>query len=328
MKRVTFYTKPGCHLCDVARSVVLEVQMKMCFHLEVVNIRQDAAAREKYKNDVPVILVDDIEIARHRLSQDVLEQALADPSFTTSAASRIVAARSPVADVTLVIMAKVPAAGRVKTRLTPALSPEQAASVHTVFLVHLARRLLRLAPGELVVCYDPPGAAEAMKRVVQQVCPAAVYLAQSDGDLGNRLACATDGLRDGMSPTPNVLFLGVDSPDVPTTSILQACEMLQRADVIVGPTADGGYWCLGLSSRVDARSLLQDIAWSSGQERSETIVRARSMGYVVAQADDWVDVDYIHDLHGLVVRLMGSADPEDRILLNELLKSLPEGLLS
>jgi glutaredoxin len=77
MKTVTLYSKPGCHLCDVMKQVIHEVARRRRFRLEVRNILDDPADLENYKNAIPVVAVDGVEIARFRLTGHDLEAALA-----------------------------------------------------------------------------------------------------------------------------------------------------------------------------------------------------------------------------------------------------------
>ena len=77
MKRVTLNTREGCHLCDVVRGTIDEVGRRRRFALEVVDILGDPGAYEKYKHEVPVVLVEGVEVARHRMDRKTLEVALA-----------------------------------------------------------------------------------------------------------------------------------------------------------------------------------------------------------------------------------------------------------
>jgi glutaredoxin len=76
MKLVTLYTKPGCHLCDMVKNVIHDVARRRRFRLEVRNILDDQADLQKYKEAIPVVLVDGQEIARFRLTGHDLEAAL------------------------------------------------------------------------------------------------------------------------------------------------------------------------------------------------------------------------------------------------------------
>jgi glutaredoxin len=78
MKLVTLYSKPGCHLCDMVKTVIQDVARRRRFRLEVFNIleHEDPAILQKYKEAIPVVLVDGLEIARFRLTGHDLEAAL------------------------------------------------------------------------------------------------------------------------------------------------------------------------------------------------------------------------------------------------------------
>ena len=76
MNVVVLYTKPGCHLCEPVRELILAVQRERGFEFSIRNIEDDAADFEKYKHAIPVVVVDGKEIARYKLSRRQLEEAL------------------------------------------------------------------------------------------------------------------------------------------------------------------------------------------------------------------------------------------------------------
>jgi hypothetical protein len=76
MTRVTLYTKPGCGLCDEVEDVIRSVRARRPFELELRNILDDFDEYERYKDDIPVVLVNGREIARHHLGEAELEAAL------------------------------------------------------------------------------------------------------------------------------------------------------------------------------------------------------------------------------------------------------------
>src|SRR5258706_11833223 len=172
----------------------------------------------------------------------------------------------PLSPLAIILMAKHPTPGKVKTRLTPDLTPTQAAAVHGCFLKHLTTRLARLNPGELVICFDPPDQLEAM-RALFNVAPL-TFLPQCPGDLGARIADAAHRL---FPRHDRLLFLGVDSPDLPLAHLFKAAELTDQAAVSLSPTTDGGYWSLGLSRNIDPVALLNNIPWSTGREAMATL---------------------------------------------------------
>ena len=76
MKTVTLYTKPGCHLCEAVEQVIARVRREVSFRFLPVNIETDPALFEKFKHDVPVVEVEGKEIARHRMTAEMLRASL------------------------------------------------------------------------------------------------------------------------------------------------------------------------------------------------------------------------------------------------------------
>ncbi|MGH7178099.1 MAG: glutaredoxin family protein [Tepidisphaeraceae bacterium] len=76
---MTLLTKPGCSLCDDAQDVIVQVRARIAFDLEIRNILDDLVIYANYRHDIPVVLVDGREVARHRLTVQQLEVALPAP---------------------------------------------------------------------------------------------------------------------------------------------------------------------------------------------------------------------------------------------------------
>jgi hypothetical protein len=220
-------------------------------------------------------------------------------------------------EVGLVLMAKAPVPGRVKTRLGVSLLPEQAAELHRVFACHIADRLDTIRPRSLVVCFDPPDAALTVEAWLGK--PGRRLLPQSEGDLGARMACAARELAPDFE---RLLFLGCDSPDLPDSLVTQALDATLHHALVIGPTEDGGYWCIGFDRSVDVDGLLSGIPWSSGAECRATVDRAKAMGVDTGMAGLWRDVDRPDDLKALIDRLGRSSDELDRKLLEQIEQTL------
>ena len=84
MPRITIYSKPDCHLCDLAKDVIERCRQKVGFAVEVVDISRDPDLLERYRNDIPVILLDGKEIARHVVRERKLLELLQSPSNSTA----------------------------------------------------------------------------------------------------------------------------------------------------------------------------------------------------------------------------------------------------
>src|SRR6266704_1941485 len=105
----------------------------------------------------------------------------------------------------IIVMAKYPEAGKVKTRLMPELSAHLASKVHRVFLEHCMARLSELRSAELVLRFDPVAKADALRGLLDAAARIN-FLPQVDGDLGARIAAAA---REVSARHPRLLFLGV-----------------------------------------------------------------------------------------------------------------------
>jgi glycosyltransferase A (GT-A) superfamily protein (DUF2064 family) len=192
-----------------------------------------------------------------------------------------------------------------------------------VFLRHVCARLARLNPAELVVCFDPPEQRDGMRALLD--LPNVTLVEQCLGDLGARLASASADL---FPRHPRLLFLGVDSPDLPLAHLFKAAELTELAPVSLSPTIDGGYWSLGLSRGVEVAKLLHDLPWSSGEEAAATLKSAEVLGLTSVTGMAWDDVDHPSDLRRLLERLGRSDVAADRELLSNLGDVLPVGWIS
>jgi uncharacterized protein len=197
--------------------------------------------------------------------------------------------RIPVA-----IMAKVPAAGEVKTRLCPPLTPAQAAGLARCFLQDRVGQLCELPAVAPIVAFTPP----ERERELHALLPDGVRLVQQQGaDLGARLdRLLTDLVAEGAG---GAIAVDADSPTLPTEFVHRACTHLaeRTADVVLGPCDDGGYYLIGL--RQAAPALFREMPWSTPAVLDETIARARRFGLRLALLPPWFDIDRGADLERL-----------------------------
>lgn len=205
---------------------------------------------------------------------------------------------SGLARVPLAIMAKVPIPGRVKTRLCPPLTPDEAARLARCFLQDRVEQIAGIEAAEPIVAFAPAEGADELRRLL----PGPVRLVPQDGtDLGARLNRVLTDLLDGGAP--GAIAVDADSPSLPTTFLRLACAHLLHAtaDVVVGPCEDGGYYLIGL--RAPAPELFRAMPWSTPAVLGETLARIRRLGRRLALLPPWFDVDRGEDL----ARLRASA---------------------
>lgn len=180
-------------------------------------------------------------------------------------------------DVTLAVIAKAPVPGRVKTRLCPPCTHEQAAQIATAALRDTLDAVFAASAGRRVVVLDGerPEWIDPRFEVVPQ---------RGDG-LDERLAAAFD---DIGGPT---VVLGMDTPQV-TPALLDEVTGLLRTpgtDAVLGPANDGGYWVIGL--RTPDRSVFDGVPMSVAHTHAAQLDRLRALGLSTAAAPALTDVD-------------------------------------
>ena len=194
----------------------------------------------------------------------------------------------------ILVFAKAPVPGKVKTRLIPALGAEGAAALATEMLGRTAAEALAARVGPVELCAEPAPEDPAWLGHL----PRGVALsAQGDGDLGERMARAA---RRTIEVGERVLLIGTDCPDLHRGRLREAAAALDRAAAVIHPTEDGGYALLGLR-RFDA-SLFSGIAWSSRGVAAATLSRLDRLGWPVRVAETLRDIDEPADLPGQDVR--------------------------
>jgi uncharacterized protein len=188
----------------------------------------------------------------------------------------------------IVIFAKAPVPGKVKTRLIPALGAEGAAELAANMLHRTAVAALESDVGPVELCMDPPSAhPDWMGQVPLDVIPTP----QGGGDLGGRLARAAQRVLAGGEP---VILIGTDCPDLDRARLAAAAAALEQYDCVIHPTCDGGYALLGLV-RFDP-ALFEGIAWSSDRVAAETIARTEALGWSLEIGETLHDIDVPADL--------------------------------
>ena len=207
---------------------------------------------------------------------------------------------SALTPVAVLIMAKAPRAGEVKTRLCPPLSLADAAELYRRFLLDKIDQVRSLGTAGLAIAYTP---AEA-RAFFEEVAPGFVLLPQRGADLGDRLANSLGALLG--RGYRGALAIDSDTPTLPLGFLQQALDLVTtpEIDVVLGPTEDGGYYLIGL--RTVHRELFRAMAWSTSQVLPETIRRADAKGLRVACLPPWYDIDTPDDLARLRMALAAS----------------------
>lgn len=199
----------------------------------------------------------------------------------------------------LVVFAKAPVPGQVKTRLCPPLTPDEAATLHGSFVLdtlertkaavskfHLPfHRFLACAPASTLVFFQ-----------IMEERHGVTLLDQVGEHVGARMSHTFEALfAQGYR---HVLIVGTDVPSLPLNHYQQALALLESHDVVLGPALDGGYYLIGLNRAVP--DLFTGIPWSTDRVLALTEEKAAHLGLSTALLPVWRDVDTIDDLAALM----------------------------
>lgn len=225
-------------------------------------------------------------------------QARGDPRHDSSSFTRHA---SPITSLksALIIFAKAPIAGQVKTRLCPPLTPDEAASLHGSFVLDTLERSKtaiakhRLPLDRYLAC--APSARHVFFKILEER-HGVKLLDQTGEDLGARMAHAYSTVFS--SGYKQVLLVGTDVPSLPLETYRDALAVLADHDLVLGPACDGGYYLVGLKR--PAPELFADIPWSTDRVLDLTRQKADRLGFKTGLLPAHRDIDTIDDLFALI----------------------------
>jgi len=169
----------------------------------------------------------------------------------------------------LIVFAKTPVRGKVKTRMRPFLSEEDCLRLHCLLLRLWMGRLRDWDLGQMhkALFLTPLGAGRHDPDLVLDAPPGVIVETQQGSDLGDRLSHAfnhkwNEGFR-------KIVFIGTDSPTLRREDLHAAFKGLDESEVVLGPATDGGYYLIGFSARLPV--LFSRISWGTSQVFRETV---------------------------------------------------------
>ena len=184
---------------------------------------------------------------------------------------------------------KAPHPGNVKTRLARAIGSDQAALRYRELVTEQLKRLPAAVSVE--VHFTPADARPEMRRWLGN---GPKYFPQVDGDLGERLESAIeDAFARGLQ---TVVCIGGDCPGLGKAQIEASITALDTgADVVFGPTEDGGYYLIAL--RKPQPELFRNIPWSAPDTLDASLRKAQELGLKVERLEKLYDIDELKDLN-------------------------------
>ncbi len=192
----------------------------------------------------------------------------------------------------LLIFAKYPHPGTVKTRLANRIGDETATKLYSAFTEITLQRIRKISKKDCIIYFSPSQDESLFRSWLGEQFQ---FLPQCDGVLGERFIHAFSRL---LPEYKNVIALGSDSPDLPLDYIQRSIDSFKENEAVIGPSSDGGYYLIGLKN--SRPELFKEIPWSTPEVYERTLAKAMVLGLSMKMLPPWYDIDTLVDLHRLV----------------------------
>jgi hypothetical protein len=209
----------------------------------------------------------------------------------------------------LIIFAKAPEPGYVKTRLLPFLSPEEAATLHEAFILDTLAYTADLSLQRAMACTPTPNHPFFRQC---ETGPPLLFIQQSGDHLGERMNRALEwGFSKGFE---KVLLIGSDTPNLPTQYIQEGIDLLDTQAWVLGPSLDGGYYLIG--GKPPLPGLFRGIRWGTDKVLTKTLKKFDEQKILCHLLPFWYDIDRPKDLillkaHIELLKAQGKFYPEN-----------------
>lgn len=189
----------------------------------------------------------------------------------------------------VLVFARAPRLGRVKTRLAAAVGPEGALQIHRRLVERAVNEARRVSDVSLEIHYTPADAEHEMRGWLGS---GLAYVAQHAGDLGERMRAAFDTAF--AAGAERVVLVGSDIPALRADHIDAALDALRTTHVAIGPARDGGYYLIGLGAPLP--EVFEGIDWGTDRVLRQTHERLTSCGVAPFLLEQLADLDHARDL--------------------------------
>ncbi|WP_435549182.1 TIGR04282 family arsenosugar biosynthesis glycosyltransferase [Desulfobacterium sp. N47] len=191
----------------------------------------------------------------------------------------------------LVLFAKEPVCGQVKTRLGKDTGMKAASSLYDLLLRHIIKNVAFLKDYKDydVIIYKTPGSS---KVYFEKIADGIIVKDQPEGDLGKKMYAAFN--QGFANDYERICIAGTDCPGISHADILKAFKLLKTGKLVLGPSDDGGYYLIGLSGSYP--QLFENIAWSTKDVLSSTLKIAGSLGITCNLLSLKTDIDEMADI--------------------------------
>ncbi len=196
-------------------------------------------------------------------------------------------------DVVLIVFSRAPEPGKVKTRLIDAVGEQQATDIYKQLLANTIKAAVSSAFSQVELCIAGDVEHPFIKSISEEY-GFPVYAQQGD-DLGMRMYHA---LAQALLRYSGAVLVGCDCAGLTEDDLNQAREaLLERTEVVLGPSTDGGYYLVGMSQPY--QELFTDMTWGSETVLQETLARIQQQGLGTTLIAELTDIDCAEDLANL-----------------------------
>lgn len=192
-------------------------------------------------------------------------------------------------DAVVVVYARAPRAGEVKTRLAAETGPTAALAIYRRLVQHVIGQARNVAGAATEVHVTPPDAHDEMAKWLGADL---TYRPQVSGELGHRMRASFEGAF--ASGYRRVVIVGSDVPALRSELMEEALNALRAHRVVLGPANDGGYYLIGMSELVP--EAFENIDWGTERVLSQTASRLTKLGITPRMLEPLTDVDRAADL--------------------------------
>jgi len=190
----------------------------------------------------------------------------------------------------VIVFLRAPEKGRVKTRLARDIGEEKALALYEKF-VQITLSAVEKSGLDHMICFFP---ADRKAVVEKWLGPDHLYISQVGCDLGQRMKNALSKVFTGGAG--KVVLTGTDIPDISSSGLLAAMELLDSNDVVIGPSMDGGYWLIGFRRDGFCPDLFSRVDWGTDSVFSTTIERCKVFELSIGILPVLQDIDTLEDL--------------------------------
>ena len=190
----------------------------------------------------------------------------------------------------LIIFAKYPEAGKVKTRLGSEIGYQLSALFYKKFLNMTLNLVKEACVDKTIIAFSPESGQSFFRGFIPTNYE--LYL-QNGKDLGGKMSNSIGAAF--AAGAKKVIVIGSDSPTLPHSIINEAIRLLNTNDVVLGPAEDGGYYLIGLNKPY--QTLFKNVEWSTDSVLEQTIKKINGLKIKFDLLREWYDVDDINTLY-------------------------------